>query len=542
MGIPSFFQHIIKNYDEIFDRLKKVKSTKKQTNLYLDSNSIIYDVLSKIEFTTKEEYEFNICNSVCNKIDEYIKLLEPSGLVIIAIDGLAPVAKMDQQRTRRFKSNIISELERKILKKDTPTLWDKASITPGTYFMSKLDLTIRNYFNNYKLNNKKVKVLFSGSNEEGEGEHKIFSYIRKHKEYHKNTQTYIYGLDADLIILSLNHLYLCNNIYLFREKPEYDTKLSEIYKDEEHCFMKIKGLEDSIVETMVNENNNEYNKENKIKDYCFLSFFLGNDFLPHNPTLNIRTHGLDILIESYKKIISNNKSICNGLNINWKLLKKLIKEIGNNEKLYLENEYRIMKKQHYRYKNSEEKDEIKKLNNKPQYNRDVEIYINPTKEYWKERYYEELFDIDNYISEDNKRVIKNKDDKILKEVCINYIEGLEWIWKYYSSDCINNVWYYKYDYPPLFSDLVKYIPDFDMELIDKDIFRFGNNTQLAYVLPPSSYGLLNDKVKDYMLSSYNKEEIKLKTTYCKYLWESHVDLENIDIFELDYNLKKLNTN
>jgi 5'-3' exoribonuclease 2 len=40
-------------------------------------------------------------------------------------------------------------------------------------------------------------------------------------------------------------------------------------------------------------------------DYCFICFFLGNDFLPHLPGVDIRTNGMEIVMKSYKNIMKN---------------------------------------------------------------------------------------------------------------------------------------------------------------------------------------------------------------------------------------------
>jgi 5'-3' exonuclease len=216
-----------------------------------------------------------------------------------------------------------------------------------------------------------------------------------------------------------------------------------------------------------------------------------------------------------------------------------VKELGENEEIYLVKEHKLLKKQHYRIKSLNEKDELKKITNLPMYNRDKEIYINPGKEYWKERYYEELFSMVEYIAPENYKSLKPYNNEKLKELCMNYIEGLEWILKYYSDGCINNKWHYKYHYPPLFSDLLRYVPDFNMELIEKDIIELEEYTQLCYVLPESSYNLLPEKVENYMKENYKSVKPELVYTYCKYLWESHLDLEEIDIIELNESIKNI---
>jgi 5'-3' exonuclease len=48
--------------------------------------------------------------------------------------------------------------------------------------------------------------MVSGSNKIGEGEHKLFSYIRSNPQKHTSETTVIYGLDADLIMLSINQI------------------------------------------------------------------------------------------------------------------------------------------------------------------------------------------------------------------------------------------------------------------------------------------------------------------------------------------------
>ena len=71
---------------------------------------------------------------------------------------------------------------------------------------------------------------------------------------------------------------------------------------------------------------------NKLYDYIFLCFFLGNDFLPHFPSVNIRTNGVDIMLEAYKEVIGKkNQNLTNGKKIYWKNVRKLVKFLADNE-------------------------------------------------------------------------------------------------------------------------------------------------------------------------------------------------------------------
>ena len=224
MGIPSYFSHIVKKYKHIVESMESQDI--QYDNLYMDSNSIIYDMLHSMEsMQSDDDFEIKLINAVISKIEDYIKIIKPSNTIFIAFDGVAPLAKMNQQRTRRYKSHFMEECT--FLNK-CQVKWSSSQITPGTKFMTLLSKKMNEYFKDNKEKKYNVKkVIISAADEKGEGEHKLYEYMRKNPDINHNTA--VYGLDADLIMLSIFHVKYQKNIYIFREAPAFMN--SSIPKD-----------------------------------------------------------------------------------------------------------------------------------------------------------------------------------------------------------------------------------------------------------------------------------------------------------------------
>ena len=146
MGIPSYFVHIVKNYPNIIKQF--IPNVTTVHNLYIDSNSIIYDAIKTVPYNSKDiNYENRINQWVCDKLTEYIKLINPTNTVLIAFDGVSPVAKLEQQRNRRYKTWYMNDSLEKI-NNDKKEMWDTTAITPGSNFMKKLSTDIGTFFEN----------------------------------------------------------------------------------------------------------------------------------------------------------------------------------------------------------------------------------------------------------------------------------------------------------------------------------------------------------------------------------------------------------
>ena len=522
MGIPAYFSHLVKNYSEIITKLENLN--KNIDNFYLDCNSIIYDSARTIEFTTKQKFEKELIKSVCEKIDNYIFEISPRQNVFISFDGVAPVAKLQQQRIRRFKSNF----QAKVMKEfKSETNWDLANITPGTDFMHQLSNYIEKYYTKKEKKYKIKKFIISTSNDPGEGEHKLYEYIRNNPTEHFNKTTVVYGIDADLIMLCLNHLPICNDLYLYRETPYFIKSLCSDLEPDKCYAINIPKLSNIILKKMKNYKSvNNVEDKNKIYDYILLGFMLGNDFLPHFPSVNIRTQGIDILMNNYYELFNDsNACLTNGKVIYWQHVRKLVEKLAQQEEDHLKNEYKIRskwEKRNFPKKTTDEK--LDKLNMLPIKKRDIEKMINPYEYGWKERYYRLLLGFEPC-------------EYYLQKMCINYLEGLEWTLKYYSDDCYNWRWKYNYDYPPLFCDLLRYIPIFNTPMVDKQPkLPIHQQTQLSYVLPKDYSYLIRGDVREKLRpleEDLYPEELHFQWAFCKYFWESHIELPELDVDYLE---------
>jgi 5'-3' exonuclease len=527
MGIPSYFSYIVRNHRAI---IKKISAdSPKINNLYLDCNSFIYEAHHTLSQTmemypTMLRYEEALIKYVCESLIRMIQHLQPNKRLLIAFDGVAPMAKLDQQRNRRY----MAAYQKSVAGKPSTAEWNTAAITPGTAFMKKLGEDITKRFrssNEFGLET----IIVSSSDEPGEGEHKIYEYIRASPDYHRDTYTIIYGLDADLIMLTLNHLHISENMYLYRETPEFIKTIDRTLNPNENYLLDIPLFAKSIIGELSTAVVEPIRLDNDVLfDYILLCFFLGNDFLPHFPALNIRTTGINHLINAYKFVFAESKeTLTHGREINWKNMRKFIAHLALNELDYIKEEYVQREKQSKRLlygqasATSKQEDENLLL---PLKERAHELYINPQEPGWEARYYKILF----------KTTI---DDERRKEISTNYLEGLEWTMKYYSTGCADWRWQYHYHYPPLLVDLIKYVPYFEHTFVPIQPKRpVSPLTQLSYVLPPASMDLIPYALYKKLLAKqpdWYKDDYIFLWAFCKFFWEAHVELPHIDMAALE---------
>lgn len=561
MGVPGFFAWLAKNYK----KSKMVTNVTTNTdlkdnvsNLFIDTNCLIHPQCFAIlnenkDLKNKDRLESKMINQVIKYLSEIIELANPNKLIYIAIDGVAPMAKIKHQRTRRFKSVKDNETKNNIRKKHgvpEENLWSNACITPGTIFMDKLNRAIINYIVHSKTtNNKGRKVIFSSSNTPAEGEHKILQYIRNNKV---EGNSVIYGLDADLLFLSLASQ--LSNIYLLREAQELGRE-AETSSEGKFNYVAIDTLRECIIEEMIyriadegDEEMEEIVRKNSVQfinDFIFMCFFLGNDFVPNIVSLNLKTsnrkidNGLDILFEKYGDVFRevSTKEKLNFLvnadaTINFDFFKKICVDLALHERGFLQQTF-----DNKRYYPPAPADatpcdmELFRLDNLSFKMTDpVQLGKDDND---KERYYKHYYDID----------LETEKDKVHK-MCKEYVYGLFWINNYYLKDCIDWTWCFPHHHGLFMSDLSEYVHTLS-EAEFKEIFKVPEDNNynkvkpfeqlmmvlpktLAYLLPVQLKGLMFTDSTIKKLSPYNFEQDMLYKTK---LWQA---IPMIEMIPLDH--------
>ncbi|KAI9217115.1 XRN 5'-3' exonuclease N-terminus-domain-containing protein, partial [Blastocladiella britannica] len=251
-------------------------------------------------------------------------------------DGVAPRAKMNQQRSRRFRTAQEAQERQRVeaeqgisafepgesLSDDIELAgalgkaFDSNCITPGTPFMARLSAHLQYYVRKKMTEDaawRGVKVILSGPDCPGEGEHKIMEYIRHAKAqpgYDANTRHCLYGLDADLIMLGLvthePHFALLREEVVFGKKEKQRQQerglagqnffLMHLSLFREYLAHEFGELRESL--------GDRFDPERAIDDFVMLSLFVGNDFLPHLPNLHINEGALSTMFNIYKEVMS----------------------------------------------------------------------------------------------------------------------------------------------------------------------------------------------------------------------------------------------
>lgn len=503
MGIPYYFYAISRKYSGIL--LEKLPETLQCNHLLFDYNGLIhpttYEYLQTLQKVPKD-IEKNILQEVWKKTQDIIDTINPSKSVQIYIDGVAPVAKLNQQRRRRF----LSIYQKKLA--GITSLWDSNAISPGTTFMTRLHASLKAHI---RLNKKPFEYYFSSSEEPGEGEHKMFNKLRTNY-FNEDDIKIIYGMDADLIMLSL--MSNLKHIFLYRE----NQMLLNIDALRKGILMDLKNnyhfhLNNSILEDPYSPKAQEV-----IESYIVLCFILGNDFLPHPIHIDLKQGGLEtILMETAKIWNATGIPIVDykTSTIQWNFIVQLLESLSTNETNIV---YDVI--HNYKKKLPRGDDPIDQY---PLFHKDLfidDFLFKIDKQKWRMFYYKFLFN--TYMN----------DTGIIKQSCDLYLKGILWTYQYYKQLPKDPYWYYPFSYAPTLKDLSNHLNIHIKEYEDlkekwvcaypKDIF-IHPIVQLLSILPEESIHCLPIKyhtiIQDKSLQYLFPKEYKLNTFMKNHLWE-----------------------
>ncbi|XP_049446346.1 5'-3' exoribonuclease 2 [Epinephelus fuscoguttatus] len=660
MGVPAFFRWLSRKYASIIvhcveekgkecngvripvDTTKPNPNEVEFDNLYLDMNGIIHPCTHP-EDKPAPKNEDEMMVAIFEYIDRLFNIVRPRRVLYMAIDGVAPRAKMNQQRSRRFRASkegveLVEEKQRireEIISRggylppeEIKERFDSNCITPGTEFMDNLARCLRYYVADRISNDpgwKNITVFLSDASVPGEGEHKIMDFIRRQRaqpNHDPNTHHCLCGADADLIMLGLaTHE---PNFTIIREefKPNKPRpcalcgQMGHEIKDCQGTAREKQGEHDEFADTMpVSEQEfifirlcvlREYlareltmaslpfpfDFERSVDDWVFMCFFVGNDFLPHLPSLEIREGAIDRLVNIYKDVVHKTGGYLtqNGY-VNLERVELIMQAVGVAEDNIFkkrkeddEGFKRRMKEKRKRMKAEQRgpaylttgqfapqalgrRDRPEAVQNarhqaydmRMQHNKDAAQSLKasmrnggnsagPSGSADNRGVKRKAEDSDSEPEpEDNvrlweegwkQRYYKTKfdvdvtDEDFRKKVVQSYVEGLCWVLRYYYQGCASWKWYFPFHYAPFASDF-KDIKGMFTEF-EKGTKPFKPLEQLMGVFPAASGNFLPPTWRNLMSSpdssiiDFYPDDFAIDLNGKKYAWQGVALLPFVD--------------
>uniref|UniRef100_A0A8C1RMS1 5'-3' exoribonuclease 1 n=1 Tax=Cyprinus carpio TaxID=7962 RepID=A0A8C1RMS1_CYPCA len=571
MGVPKFYRWISERYPCLSEVVKE-HQIPEFDNLYLDMNGIIHQCShpndEDVHFRISEE---KIFADIFHYLEVLFRIIKPRKVFFMAVDGVAPRAKMNQQRGRRFRS--AKEAEEKIKKAlekgevlPTEARFDSNCITPGTDFMARLQEQLK-YFVHNKLSTDKawqgVNVYLSGHETPGEGEHKIMEFIRSETTkpgHNPNTRHCLYGLDADLIMLGLTSHE--PHFSLLREEVRFGGKKSQkrITAPEETTFHLLHlSLMREYIDYEFSELRNkisfEYNLERIIDDWVLMGFLVGNDFIPHLPHLHINHDALPLLYRTYISVLPSLGGYLNeNGHLNLANFEKYLEKLSEFDREHFSEVFVDLKwfesKVGNKYLNeaaglAAEEAGVKDMKKSKSADDSLclaaldgvtDSHSTPGREGTEEdgedddmfetefRQYKRTY----YMTKMGVEVVS---DEFLANQAKCYVEGIQWILHYYYHGVQSWSWYYPYHYAPFLSD----VRNISSLMLAFDLGKpFMPFQQLLGVLPSASKDLLPQCYQHLMTSpgspivEYYPQDFKTDLNGKQQEWEAVVLIPFID--------------
>ncbi|KAJ6353931.1 hypothetical protein OIU76_002869 [Salix suchowensis] len=470
MGVPAFYRWLADRYPlSVVDAIeeepqedsngnsKPIDVSKpnpngiEYDNLYLDMNGIIHPCFHPEGKPAPATYD-DVFKSIFAYIDHLFALVRPRKLLFMAIDGVAPRAKMNQQRSRRFRAA-----------KDAA----------------------------------QAMVIFPGQQDKcflcGQAGHLAAECRSK-----QGGDALDWNVVDDTPIHKKKYQFL--NIWVLREYLQHD--------------LDIPNPPFAI------------DFEQIVDDFVFMCFFVGNDFLPHMPTLEIREGAINLLMHIYRREFS---AMGGYLTFAGEVFLDKVEHFIQSVAVYEEQIFQKRARIQQAFENNEEM----KLKARREFSE--EIQAPPV----------------DKGSLDTKRDImlrnliyqmKREINKVRKDVVLKYVEGLCWVCRYYYQGVCSWQWFYPYHYAPFASD-IKDLDEMEITFFPGEPFKPFD--QLMGTLPAASSNALPEEYRKLMtdpsspIHQFFPSDFAVDMNGKRFAWQGIAKLPFIDERKLLAQTKKL---
>lgn len=481
MGVPGLARWLSTTFPEYITAVEMGKKYCKRDYVYIDGNAVLHMTFQLVFGygdnpthklnNPKHSRDEKILLGFFETYNHFMKIADtiiPNKVLYIAMDGIVPIAKQIQQRKRRYSS--VKSVKRPDVQ------FSSNEITIGTDFMDMFDIFMKDKL---KCHKKPFDIIYSSIYEKGEGEHKLMYYARNIYKNDIKSSHAIWSPDGDIPMLIFG-----SNIdnFLWLREAQHARDNNNIYD--------MNYIGSSLHAHMNRHDNDTFTK----RDFIFLGFLLGNDFLPKLDMFTIFYKGIKFLIDAYSGITGY---IINEDNtINWNTLLKLLEEIQKKECRLLRNKA-----------NSDRFNEDSKPKLLLKYIDDNNFEF---REYRIE-YYKIKLGIKYGMTHNNTIQC----DTDIYKIIHMYMKNLIWIYKYYTSGIPNFTYYYKYNYAPFVYDMVRAIRFLKNDKYNFDTIPYKCTPlcQMFATLPIENFNIipLSDKDKKCIVNAIGEKYFPKKS-------------------------------
>lgn len=253
-----------------------------------------------------------------------------------------------------------------------------------------------------------------------------------------------------------------------------------------------------------------FDVERLIDDFVFLTFLVGNDFLPSIPSLYIGDGAFDTIFTAYRELlcqridyIVQDGRISDPLRLQNLFYLMSLSEISTMDEKAVDEYLRQSKVAAYvspmeddLMADSDFDEELTKEDGEDDID-DGQAASKLTQDSRK-GYYKSKFDIDvldtdamthqEFLLKDIN--IYQRDETTLQSIRTSYVSGLIWCLSYYSIGCCSWTWYYPYHYSPLLCDLT-----YGLEDIIKQAYRHSMALTLETAMDYKDMSIINDRTE-----------------------------------------------